>query len=121
MKKNRNFFQSLRHALDGIVCLYKEERNMWKHTLVAILVVVAGFLLKLSHIEWLLVTLCIVGVFACEIINTLFERLCDRMTTEYDDRIRKIKDISAGFVLLVCLGSVAVGLIIFLPKFIALF
>lgn len=121
MKKNSHFLESLKHALDGLVCLYKEERNMWIHTVVALLTVGLGLILKLSHIEWLLVTLCIVGVIACEIINTLIERLCNKITTTYDKGIKKIKDISAGFVLLVSVGSVVIGLIIFLPKIIALF
>lgn len=121
MKKNKNFFQSLKHALDGFVCLYREERNMWIHTIVAIMVVVASILLKLSYIEGVLITLCIVGVMTSEMINTILERLCNKITTEYDDNIKKTKDISAGFVLLMSLGSVVVGLLIFLPKIIALF
>lgn len=121
MKKNKNFWESLKHAIDGLVCLFQEEKNMWIHTLVAIFVVAFGFVVQLNHIEWLLVVLCIVAVIASEIMNTLIERMMNRISTEYDEQIKKIKDISAGFVLLVSIGSVIVGLLIFVPKLISFF
>lgn len=121
MKKNKNFFESLKHALDGIVTLYKEERNMWFHTLAMLIVIIAGILLKVSVGEWVILALSVIFVFASETVNTLIERMMDKISTEYDANIKKIKDISASFVLLVSLGAAVVGILIFLPKIIALF
>ncbi len=121
MKKNSNFFESLYHALCGIVTLYKEERNIWIHTLAVIAVVVAGILLPLSLMEWVVLVVCMVLVIAGEIVNTLIERIMDKITTEYDIDVKKIKDMSSSFVLILSIGSAIVGCLIFLPKMIALF
>ena len=121
MKKNSNFFESLYHAFSGIGTLYKEERNMWIHTLAVIVVVVAGILLPLSVMEWVVLILCMVLVIAGEIINTIVERTMDKITTEYDIDVKKIKDMSSSFVLILSIGSAIIGVLIFLPKIIALF
>ena len=50
--------------------------------------------------------------------NTAVERVCDRVSPEKHPLIKAAKDIAAGAVLLFVIASVAVGLIIFIPKFI---
>jgi diacylglycerol kinase (ATP) len=49
-------------------------------------------------------------------INASLERLCDIIQPDSDPRIKVIKDISAGAVLVVSMASLFIGLIIFLPK-----
>ena len=53
---------------------------------------------------------------ALEMVNTAIENICDRITKEEDNAIRKIKDISAGAVLTLSICSVIVAMIIFIPK-----
>ena len=54
-------------------------------------------------------------------MNTSIENLCDLYTTEYNEKIKIIKDIGAGAVTLAALSSVCVGLIMFLPKVLIIF
>ena len=54
-------------------------------------------------------------------MNTAIENLCDLYTTEYNEKIKIIKDIGAGAVTLAAIASVCVGLIMFLPKILILF
>lgn len=61
-----------------------------------ILVVLAGFLFKITNVEWLAVVFAIGLVLAGEAINSAIERLSDVVQPERDDRIRDVKDISAG-------------------------
>ena len=59
--------------------------------------------------------LTILLVLALEIINTIFERVIDVCVPRSHPYAKQIKDMMAGAVLLACLGSVAEGVIIFLP------
>ena len=86
-----------------------------------ILVVLAGFLFKITNVEWLAVVFAIGLVLAGEAINSAIERLSDVVQPERDDRIRDVKDISAGAVLICAITAAIIGIIVFLPKLIMLF
>lgn len=70
--------------------------------------------------EWIVVTLCIGLVLAAEAVNSAIEALADRVSPEYDEAIKRTKDLAAGAVLLLAIAVAITGLIIFLPKLIAL-
>ena len=64
--KIEKLIASLEFALTGIFTAFKEERNMRKHTLSAILAIVAGFLFGISATEWLFLLLSVSLVIAFE-------------------------------------------------------
>lgn len=109
---------SLRYAIRGFFTAIRSETNLRIHVVVAVVVCAVGFWLQLSIPEWLAVVLCIVVVFGFELMNTAIEQLCDLVTKEQHPVIKTIKDIAAAAVLIVCMGSVIIGAIIFLPKLI---
>lgn len=88
------------------------------HVGVAVLVLGLGYVLKISSVEWITVVLCIGLVFSAEMFNTALEILVDKVSPQKDPIAGKIKDISAGAVLIAAIISVIVGVIIFLPKLI---
>jgi undecaprenol kinase/diacylglycerol kinase (ATP) len=49
-------------------------------------------------------------------VNHALEKLCDMVHPEWHPVIKTVKDVSAGAVLVAAVVSVAVGLIIFIPK-----
>lgn len=55
-----------------------------------------------------------------ELVNSAIERLADKISTERDPVIGKIKDLSAGAVLISAIAAAIVGLIILVPKFLIL-
>lgn len=112
--------RSFKYAGRGIARLISREHNAWIHCFVAVCVVVAGLWLGLSTLEWAAVVLCIGAVLAAEGINSAIEALCDRVSPDYDEAIKHAKDLAAGAVLILATMSVVVGLLIFIPKFIAL-
>ena len=57
--KNRDLISSLEFALTGIFTAIKEERNMRKHVVTALVVILAGFVFQVSRIEWLFLLLSI--------------------------------------------------------------
>ncbi len=59
-------------------------------------------------------------VLAGEGINSAIERLSDVVQPERDDRIRDVKDISAGAVLICAITAAIIGIIVILPKLLIL-
>ena len=117
-KRLRHSFQ---YAFSGMADLLREEANARIHCIVTVLVITAGFLLRISAMEWLAVAIVIGLVISAETFNTAIERLADVVQPAHDDRIRDVKDLAAAAVLLCALAAAAVGLIIFVPKIVALF
>ncbi len=112
----KKVLRSFHFAFRGIGVLFREEHNAWVHLLVTILVIAAGFILRISLTEWGLVAFAIGLVFAAEILNSAQERICDVVQPEQDKRIGDIKDLCAAGVLVCALAAAAIGLIVFLPK-----
>ncbi|MDR2474197.1 MAG: diacylglycerol kinase family protein [Tannerella sp.] len=108
--------RSFKYAFDGLKTLFADEPNAWIHLSAAVSAVTAGFLLHISSNEWLAVIICIGIVFAVESFNTALENLCDKVSPERNDVIRKVKDLAAAAVLVVSIASFITGLIIFVPK-----
>ena len=115
--KNRDLLSSLDFALTGIFTVIKEERNMRKHAVTSLLVVLAGFVFQVSRIEWLFLLLSIFLVIAFEILNSAIENVVDLASHYHFSMLaKKAKDMAAGAVLVVSLFAAVTGLIIFVPK-----
>ena len=52
MEKKDPLYRSLGYAFQGIFTCVRKERNMKIHCVAAVLVVIAGVILKISAIEW---------------------------------------------------------------------
>ena len=119
--KNRELIASLEFALTGIFTAFKEERNMRKHALSAILAIVAGFLFGISVTEWLFLLLSVSLVIAFEIMNSALENVVDLASNYHFSMLAKnAKDMAAGAVLIISGFALVTGLIIFVPKLWAL-
>ena len=112
--------QSFKYAFNGLRILLHEESNAWIHFCIAICVLVAGFVFKISMCEWIIVVFCIGFVFALELLNSAIENMADFVSKEYHDLIKKTKDLAAGAVLVGAIITAIIGLIIFVPKIIGL-
>jgi diacylglycerol kinase (ATP) len=55
------------------------------------------------------------SVLSLEGINTSIERLCDEIEPNLNSKIRIIKDVSAGAVLISSIISAIIGMVIFFP------
>lgn len=112
----RRLIQSFGHAFRGIAEAARSQANMRIHVLAAAVVTGAGAVLKISAIEWCLVTLACGLVLAAEAANTAIEKLADRVTRENDERIRIAKDVAAACVLLAAIAAFVVGIMVFGPR-----
>ena len=119
--KNRTLVASMEFALTGIITAFKEERNMRKHMISAILAIIAGTVFRISVTEWLFLLLAIFLVITFEIINSAIENVVDLASNYHFSMLAKnAKDMAAGAVLIISGYAVLTGLIIFVPKIIAL-
>ncbi len=103
-------------AIQGIIAFFKTQHNAWIHLLATIVVITAGFVLKVDNMEWCWLIVSIVLVFMAEMFNTAIEFLTDLVSPEFHPTAKKVKDVAAGAVLIVAMGAVIIGSLIFLPK-----
>lgn len=94
---------------------------MKKHAAAGLLVIILAVAFRVSAIEWLFLLLAMTLVIAIEVINTAIENVVDLASGfHFHVLAKKAKDMAAGAVLLVSGFALAVGIIIFAPKIIAL-
>lgn len=116
MTARQSFAQSCKNALKGIYRGIADHRNIKWMLLIALGVIVAGYIVVLSSSEWMAVIICISLVLTLELVNTAIEVILDHLHPERHDKIGLAKDIAAGAVLLACLLSGVVGLLILIPR-----
>ena len=119
-KKRKKLRNSFKYAFEGVHRELKEEQNLKIHILIMILVIIAGFTLKLSPMEWIICIILFGFVIALELVNTAIELTVDLAMPEIHPKAKAAKDIAAAAVLVSATCSVIIGLIIFLPKIINL-
>lgn len=119
--KNHHLIQAMGHAIDGITQVLREERNMRYHVAAAIITIVVAVLLRITVMEWLWILLAIFMVFTAEFLNTVTEAITDLIAGHhYELNVKRAKDVAAGGVLIAALFAVLVGLIIFVPRLVAI-
>ena len=116
MSKRKKLINSFKYAFSGIASAFKTERNMKIHVLAVVLVTLAGFLFKISKMEWIICIILFGMVISLELVNTAIETTVDIAMPERNEKAKLAKDISAGAVLVCAFVSVIVGLMIFVPK-----
>lgn len=115
-KRARSFV----YAFKGIFYMMRTQHNFWIQMVIGILTIVLGFVLKISLMEWCLVILSIGMVLGAETFNSAVEALTDLVHPDHDPKAGLVKDLAAGAVLITAIVAAAVGLMIFIPKIIAL-
>jgi diacylglycerol kinase (ATP) len=112
--------ERFRCAGRGFLETLEREPCMRVHVVAGVLVVVAGLVLRVSAVEWAVLVLAMGLVVTAEVLNTVVERLADRVSGEREEAIRVVKDAAAGAVLVAAVAAVGVGLVVFGPKLWAL-
>ena len=111
-------FKSFGFAINGIKQCFITEQNFRIHTVAAIVAIILAVAFNIAGLEWIAILFCIALVISMEMLNTAIEKLCDVVHKEAHPVIKKVKDISAGAVLVSAIFSLVTGLIIFMPKII---
>lgn len=110
------FLKSFNFAFAGIKYAFSTQVNFKFHTIATISVALAGYLFKLNTNEWLWIIAAIGMVVSAELINTAVETLVDLVSPDFNIKAGLVKDLSAGFVLVISMMAAVIGLVIFGPK-----
>lgn len=103
------------HAGRGVVYVFRMERNARLHLLLAVAALVLSWVLNVSPSEQAAIFFAIVIVFLAEIVNTAFEKTLDLIDPNHNGKIKIIKDMAAGAVLVASVSALVIGVAIFWP------
>lgn len=119
--RNQSLKEAFKNAFNGMKFVFTTQRNAKIHLLITILVVLLGIFFKLSALQWTAIIFSIGIVWAFESVNTAIEQLTDLASPEYHILAKIAKDCAAASVLVASITAIAIGLVIFFPKFIIVF
>lgn len=121
MKRARTLVESFVYAISGILYVFKTQRNIKIHFIMAMMVFMLSWLLELNTLELLVVTITITLVMTTEMINTAVETVVDMYTREYHPLAEVAKNVAAGAVLISAINAIIVGYLVFYKKLVVLF
>lgn len=112
----KRLFKSFKYATEGIIYAFKYEQNIIVHTIITILVIILGLILKISYFEWLICFILFGLVIATELLNTSIEAIVDLICPKKNPLAKIAKDTASAAVLVFASVAAISGLIIFVPK-----
>jgi len=112
--------KSFGYAFEGIFVTIRDERNIKIHLVMMTLVIICGFIFGLSVTEWLICLVLFALVISLEILNTAIEAVVDLASPGRHPLAKKAKDCAAGAVLVSAIFAAIIGLMIFVPKLLAI-
>jgi diacylglycerol kinase len=101
--KNRHIGDALKTSFNGLRILLNERAAKLEF---ALLVLALGAFLFYRSTYTLVILVSAVGVLALEAINTALELLCDHITPDRNEAIRKVKDVAASSILIMVVFQV---------------
>lgn len=112
-REHPTFIRSFGYAIEGFRTAVATERNIKVQLLVGVLAVVAGVVLRIYALSWVLVLLCIGLVLFAELVNTSIEAIVDLATQDLHPLAKRAKDIAAASVFTLSITAAVVGIIVF--------
>lgn len=109
---------SIKNALTGLIWALKTQPNYKIHLILSLMAIGGGFYYRISYQEFLVIIVLITVGLVIETINTGIESTTDAIDTRWREDIKIAKDVSAAAMLIFAIGSIAIVLIIFIPKII---
>jgi diacylglycerol kinase len=109
-----------RYAFNGLMVAFRTQSSFRIHAITAGIVILAGLLLHIGLVDWILVSTAIMFVIVTELLNTSIEHVCNYIQPRYHKIIKIIKDVAAGAVLVAVLNAVVVGCLVFIPAIIGM-
>lgn len=101
--------KSFAYAFAGLAFMLRTQHNAWLHLVATVVVIAAGFVLRVNADDWRWLIAAITLVWLAEAMNTAFEHLCDVVQSEFHVSVQRAKDIAAGAVLVCVIGAALLG------------
>jgi diacylglycerol kinase len=107
-------------AWNGLRLLVRTQPNARVHLAATIAAWLLAAFLRLSFGEWAALVTVTALVWVAEALNSAVEMIVDLVSPERQPLAGWAKDVAAGAVLLAAIAAMIVGMILFLPKLVAL-
>ena len=117
----KRFLNSIKYSIEGLAHAYKNEQSLWLHAICTIGIIILGFLLQISFIQWAIIVIALVIVLAVELLNTAIEATVDLVTKEIHPLAKVAKDCGSAAAFVSSIMVFIICCFIFVPKIIALF
>ena len=117
----KRFLNSIKYSVDGLVNAYQNEQSLWLNAMCTIIIVILGFALQISFIQWAIIVIALVIVLAVELLNTAIEATVDLVTKEIHPLAKVAKDCGSAAAFVSSIMVFIICCFIFIPKIIALF
>jgi len=111
----KHWLESANYAIEGILHAAKTQRHVRYHLFTAVAVLLLSYVLGISRIEFLIISLAVIAVLLTELFNTSIEAVVDILSPERTEKARIAKDIAAGAVLVTAFGAIVIGYTILSP------
>lgn len=111
--KRKSVALSFRYAWDGIQFCFDTQRHMRVHFTLIALVLLAAWTLGVDGMPFLHLLAAAAMVLIAEMINTALEAATELIVDGYDARVRVVKDVAAGAVLVAAIYAIIVAVLVF--------
>ena len=109
--------RSFKHAFQGIFKALIEEPNFRVQVIILVISIMLGAHFNITNTEWALLILSMGLLLMAEVLNTVVEDTIDFFIKDFDEGVKVIKDLSAGFVLITAITALVILILIFWPYF----
>ena len=116
----RSWSHKFADAFRGLRRAIRSQNSFVVHLTVAVAVIIAGVVLRVSLVEWCLLVGAIGFVITAEVFNTAIESLARAHDVGRHPRIRDALDMASAAVLLAAITAAIVGAGVFLSRLAAL-
>lgn len=117
----KSIWRIIVNSVNGIRWYAKDGKSIILYVFGTILEVILGIALNISGLEWTLIVCMLTVILAVELLNTAIEAVCDLVTKEYKTKIKIAKDCGSAATFVIFGATVAISLVIFIPKIAVLF
>jgi diacylglycerol kinase (ATP) len=107
--------KSFTFAFEGFAFMLRTQHNAWVHLVATIGVVALGFALQVNADAWRWLIAAMALVWVAEAMNTAFEHLCDVVSPQFSESVKRSKDIAAASVLVCVIAATLLGAITLAP------
>ncbi len=111
----KKWLKSTNFAIEGILQAAKTQRHVRYHFYSAAIVLLLSYIVGVTRVEFLIISLSVIAVLLAEMFNTAIETVVDIISPEKSEKARVAKDIAAGAVLLTAFGVAIIGYIVLFP------
>lgn len=111
--KPDNWIDSLNCAIEGILWSASSQKHLRYHFFAAVAVLLLALFLRLSALDFILLTFAVTLVLFAELMNTAVEVVVDLVSPEFHPLAERAKDVAAGAVLVASSGAMVMGFFAF--------